>query len=131
MESTRQQKFARSIQKDLGDIFQRDGRDFFGNAFVTVTEVRITPDLSLARVNVSILQKSLRTNAMEMLRRAKPEIRKRLGMKLKDTIHHIPDLEFFLDESLDHVEKMDSIMKNINIPDQTKTNPEDYSEEID
>lgn len=131
MESTRQQKFSRSIQKDLGEIFQRGGRDFFGNAFVTVTGVRITPDLSIARVNVSILQKNLRTTALEMMRRAKPEIRKQLGMKLKDTIHHIPDLEFFLDESLDQVEKIDNIMKDIVIPDHTKTNPSDYSEEIE
>jgi ribosome-binding factor A len=55
MESKRQQKFGRQIQKDLSDIFQKEFRELFGNAMVTVTDVKVSPDLSVARVYLSFL----------------------------------------------------------------------------
>lgn len=130
MDSTRQQKFARTIQKDLGDILIHEGKGIYGNSFVTVTGVRVTPDLGIARVYVSILQANNREGILESIRKAKGEIRRMLGARMRNTIHHIPDLEFFLDESLDYVEKIDRVMKDIVVPKETKTNKKDYNEEI-
>lgn len=130
MDSTRQQKFARTIQKDLGDIFIHEGKSIYGNSFVTVTGVRVTPDLGIARVYISILQKNNREGTLESIRKAKGEIRRMIGIRMRNTIHHIPDLEFFLDESLDYVENIDRVMKDIVVPKETKTNKKDYNEEI-
>jgi ribosome-binding factor A len=115
MDTTRQLKYARLIQKELGDIFQKDGKSFYGSAFVTLTMVRVTPDLSIARAYVSVFK----DNKEEILRKLeshKSEIRKRLGDRIRNQARIIPDLEFFIDDSLDYAEKMDKIMRDIHIP---------------
>ena len=116
MESTRQQKFAKQIQREISEIFQKHGKDFYGNAFVTVTKVNVTPDLGLARINLSLFKQQEPDKILERIRKHKGEIRKHLGNKIKDTIHHIPDLDFYIDNSLDYVEKMDSVFNKIEIP---------------
>lgn len=117
MESTRQQKFARLIQREVSDIFSKHGKEFFGNAFVTITKVNVTPDLGLARINMSMFKQTEPQKILEQIQKHKGNIRKLLGIKIKNTIHHIPDLEFFVDSSLDYVEKMDNIFKHIEIPE--------------
>lgn len=116
MDSTRQHKFGRLIQKELGEIFQRDGKSFYGQNFVTITGVRITPDLSVARVQVSIFKAPKPEEVMNMIRDNTHEIRRELGKRIRNQARIIPALEFFLDDSLDYVDKMENIFKNINIP---------------
>ena len=116
MDSTRQQKFGRLIQKELGEIFQRDGKSFYGQNFVTITGVRVTPDLSVARVQISIFKASNPEEVMNMIRDNSHEIRRELGKRIRNQARIIPALEFFLDDSLDYVDKMENIFKNINIP---------------
>lgn len=129
MDSTRQQKFARQIQREIGDIFLKDGKDFYGNAFVTVTQVRVTSDLGEARIHLSMFKQQDPKALLEKIKKHKGEIRKLLGQKIKDTIHHIPDLLFFIDDSLDYADKINTVMKDIEIPAETKINPADYKEE--
>ncbi len=129
MESTRQHKFARQIQREMGDIFLKEGKHYFGNAFVTVTQVRVTPDLGEARIHLSLFNQPDPEGLLERIRKHKSEIRKLLGAKIKDTIHHIPDLHFFIDDSLDYADKINTVMKTITIPDETKINPGDYKPE--
>jgi len=115
MDSTRQLKYARLIQKEIGDLFQREGKNFFGSSFITVTNVRVTPDLSIARVFVS----AFRENGDEVLKKLNAhnrEIRKKLGERIRSQARIIPELEFFIDDSLDYAEKIDKIMKDIVIP---------------
>ena len=116
MDSTRQQKFGRLIQKELGEIFQRDGKNYYGQNFVTITGVRVTPDLSVARVQVSIFKAPKPEEVMNMIRENSHEIRRELGKRIRNQARIIPALEFFLDDSLDYVDKMENIFKNINIP---------------
>ena len=116
MDSTRQQKFSRLIQKELGDLFQRDGKSFYGQNFVTITNVRVTPDLSIARVHVSIFKASKPLDVMDMINKNSHEIRLKLGKRIHNQARIIPSLQFFLDDSLDYVDKMEDVFKKIVIP---------------
>lgn len=115
-ESIRQQKYGKLIQKDLGEIFQRDIKHLFNNDFITVTEVRMTPDLSLARVFVSMILTKDRLALMEKINEHKSEIRKTLGNKIAKQVRQVPDLNFFLDESLDNADKINRILSGLEIP---------------
>jgi ribosome-binding factor A len=115
MDSTRMQKYARLIQKEIGDIFLREGRNFFGGSFLTVTGVRVTPDLSIARVYVSTFHEK-GDDVLQKLHTHEREIRKLLGVRIRNQARIVPALEFFIDDSLDYAEKMNKIMKDIVIP---------------
>ena len=119
MDSTRQLKFARLIQKEIGDIFVKEGRNFYGSSFVTVTSVKITPDLSKARIHISVFQNK-GEEVLHKLHLHSHEIRKSLGERIRNQARIIPELEFFIDDSLDYAEKIDKIMKDIVIPPEGK-----------
>ena len=120
MDSTRQNKFARLIQKELAEVFQREGKKYFGNSFVTITRAKITPDLSIARIYLSIFKGKNPDEVVERLNERMHEIRGKLGNRIKSQARIIPSLEFFLDDSLDYVEKMENIFKNLHIPPEEK-----------
>ena len=115
MDSTRMQKYARLIQKEIGDIFQKEGRNFFGNSFLTVTGVKVTPDLSIARVYISTFHEK-GADVLDKLHAHEREIRKILGVRIRNQARIIPELQFFIDDSLDYAEKIDKIMKDLHIP---------------
>ncbi|HKR07526.1 MAG TPA: 30S ribosome-binding factor RbfA [Bacteroidia bacterium] len=116
MDSTRQNKFARLIQKEVAEIFQKEGSNFYGNSFVTVTKAKVTPDLSIARIYLSIFKDKDPNGVINHLKHQKHLIRKKLGNKIKNQARIIPELEFYLDDSLDYAEKIDNIMKDLHIP---------------
>ena len=113
MESTRQQKIARLIQKDLGAIFQQSSKELFNGAMITVTGVRVTKDLSIARISISIfpIGSSTKETIRDSIKENKTELRKRLGIKVKSQLRIIPDLDFFLDDSLDYIENIEKLLK--------------------
>ncbi len=115
MESTRQQKFARLIQKELSQLFLHDGPSIYGKAFVTITNVKATPDLSIARVYLSILAVPDREKAVDEINEATHKIRGLLGLRIKQQVRHIPQLVFFLDDSLDYAEKIERLLKEANV----------------
>ena len=114
--SVRQQKFSRLIQKELSDIFQRDQRGFLGNAFLTVMDVRVSPDLSVARVYISMVLVKDKQALIEKLDQHKKEIRKALGDRIRNQARIIPELAFFIDEVEEKAERMDEILKSLKIP---------------
>lgn len=116
MDSIRQQKYAKLIQKELGDIFQKEGRSWLGPHFITVTGAKVTPDLGLARVYLSVFKAPNPKEILKNLNTHKTEIRGALGRRIGKQARIIPDLEFFIDDSLDYAEKMDAIFKNLHIP---------------
>ncbi|MFN5346996.1 MAG: ribosome-binding factor A [Bacteroidota bacterium] len=120
MDSVRQQKYARLIQKELGEIFQREGRNWFGQNFITITSARVTPDLGLARIQLSMFKVAEPKLILKQLSIHKNEIRKALGLRIGKQARIIPELEFFHDDSLDYVEKIEKIFKNLNIPPEEK-----------
>lgn len=116
MDSVRQQKYAKLIQKELGELFQREGRNWYGPHFVTVTGVKITPDLALARVHLSVFKAPKPLEILKSLKKHKAEVRLQLGRRIGKQARIIPELEFFIDDSLDYADKMDAIFKNLHIP---------------
>lgn len=114
--TVRQQKFSRLIQKELSDIFQRDQRGFLGNAFVTLMDVKVSPDLSVARVYIGMALVKDKTALLERLELHKKEIRKALGERIRNQARIIPALAFYLDDTGDQAERMDNLIKNLNIP---------------
>ena len=113
MESKRQQKFAGVIQKDLAEIFQREGMNFLPNTLVTITKVRVTPDLAIARVFLSFFNNSNTGLALNTIKAHASEIRYKLGARIKNQARIVPQLEFFLDATNSYVERMDKIFDKI------------------
>ncbi len=111
MDSVRQQRINKLVQKELAEIFRSESRNLFGGAFITVTQVRVTPDLGLAKVYISIMATKDRDAIFKLVEDQKAPIRKRLGMAVGKQLRVVPDLNFYLDDSLDYAMKIDSLLK--------------------
>ncbi len=122
MESKRQQKFARVIQKDLGEIFQREGGTLLPGILITITRVRMTPDLALARVHISFFNSPDPASSLSSIRAQTREIRYKLGARIKDQVRAIPALEFFLDDTNEYAQRIDRIFDQIH---STQDKPEE------
>ncbi|HPB01701.1 MAG: 30S ribosome-binding factor RbfA [Bacteroidales bacterium] len=112
MDSIRQQKAARLIQKELAEIFLLDGKNMFGNAMITVTIVRLSPDMSIARVYLSLFGVKDKESLFQDIQIYTSEIRKLLGQRIGKQVRIIPELKFFIDDSLDYMEKIDNALKS-------------------
>ena len=117
MESKRQQKFAGVIQQDLAAIFQREGINYLPNTLITITKVRVTPDLAIARVFLSFFNNNNTPLALQTIKLHANEIRYKLGARIKDQVRIIPQLEFFIDDTSEYVERMDKIFDKISKED--------------
>jgi len=109
--STRQLKVAREIQKALAEIIRSRGMAAFGGAMVTVSEVRVSPDLSLAKVYVSIFPSAKAPEVMETLQGDVRTYRGELGKVVAKQFRIVPQLVFVLDSSLDYAEHIDDLLK--------------------
>ncbi|MGK6350548.1 30S ribosome-binding factor RbfA [Parapedobacter sp. DT-150] len=112
-ESKRQQRFAGVIQQDLGELFQREGSTWAPGAFITVTRVRVTPDLAIARVYLSFLDIKKAKENLAAIKAHAGEIRYKLGARIKHQARIVPQLEFFLDDTNEYVEHMDKLFDEI------------------
>jgi ribosome-binding factor A len=117
-ESKRQQKFSRMLKEELSTIFQRDLQHAFTNTFITITMVRVSPDLSIARVYLSFLstnnQKSV--DILDKIEEKNKTIRQFLAQRIGKAVRIIPHLQFFIDDSAEYAAKMDALFANLNIP---------------
>ena len=111
MESVRQQKVARLIQKELSEIFQHDGTTYSGGALLTITTVRVTSDLSIARIYLSIFGATDKNEVIKTLKAATKEIRYKLGQRVKLQLRIVPELNFLEDDTLDFIERIDELLK--------------------
>ena len=121
MESKRQQKVARQLQKDLSEIFQREVPHLFNGpsnpgAFITVTNVRISPDLSMARVYLSFLIAKNKEMLLETIQEKGKVIRQHLGDRVRHQLRIVPELTFFLDDTAEYADKMDKLFSGLDIP---------------
>lgn len=117
--TTRQQKYSKLIQKELSEIFLRDKRGILDNAFVTIADVRMSPDLSVARVYISMLLAKEKEKILANITSHKGEIRKSLGNRIGKQVRIIPELIFYKDEVEENASRLDELIKNLNIPPDT------------
>lgn len=114
--TVRQQKYCKLIQKELSDIFIRDKRGLLGNTFITIADVRISPDLSQAKVYLSMTLAKDKKAVLATLESHKSEIRKALGDRIRNQARIIPTLAFFIDEVEENAQRIEDLIKNLNIP---------------
>ncbi len=114
MESKRQQKFARVIQKELGEVFQREGSLYLPGVMITITQIRVTSDLSIAKVYLSFFKSNNPNQSLQSIQAQSREIRYKLGEKIRDQVRAVPVLNFFLDDTQEYTERMDKIFLQIN-----------------
>ena len=111
METTRQQKIAKQIQKDAADIFQKEGAQIVRGALVTVTAVRVSPDFSYAKIYVSIFPSEKARAVMGKLKENARGLRGELGHAMGKQLRIVPEIIFYLDSSLDYVEHIEELLK--------------------
>ena len=112
MESTRQKKVSRQLQKDLSEIFQLEGRTLFGTSFVSVTVVRVSTDLSVARAYLSIFGEGNKDELLVEINQMSYVIRKKLAARVRNQMRKVPELKFFLDDSVDYAQNIESLLKD-------------------
>lgn len=118
--TVRQQKYGKLIQKELSDIFLKNKKGILDNSFITIAEVRMSPDLSVARVYLSMMLAKDKQAILKNIQVHKSEIRKALGDRIRNQARIIPELVFFIDEVEDNAQRMDDLLKNLNIPKEKK-----------
>jgi len=111
MDTTRQNKIAKLIQKELAEIFLADGIPVY-DCMITVTQTKVTPDLSLARAYLSIFNAEDNEKVMNTVRKNSKDIRYRLAQKVKHQLRIVPQLSFFMDDSLDYLENIENLLKS-------------------
>ena len=111
MSTTRQNKVARLVQRDLSDIFQKNARSILPGKMVTVTTVRMSPDLSVAKTYLSIFPSNSLKEDLKKVKDHAGFIRRELGIRAKNQLRIIPELAFFVDDSLDYMENIDNLLK--------------------
>ena len=110
MDTTRQQKISRLIQKELRDMFQKQTAALHG-VLVSVSAVRISPDLSVCRGYLSIFPSERSAEILENINGNVRELRYELGRRLRYQLRIIPELKFFIDDSLDYIDHIDELLK--------------------
>jgi len=111
MESTRQKKVSRLVQKELGNYFQRGSYSLSPGRIITVTVVRISPDLSLAKVYLSIFPSENTEEVLQTFLDHRKTIRHELGKKIRHQLRAVPELAFFVDDTLDYVDNIENLLK--------------------
>ncbi len=116
METQRQHKYSKQILKDLAEIFQRNIKDNFRGVLVTLKEVKISPDLSIATIYVSVLPVAKGDEVMLVIEQNNKRIRGILGKVIGKHARIVPSLRFFLDNTEEDSSKMDTILGKLDIP---------------
>ena len=109
MESKRQAKIARYIQKELSEIFRRQTARM-GGVLVSVSQVRVTPDLSIAKAYLSIFPTDKSAQILDNIKAQAKTVRYELAQNVKEVLRKCPELQFYLDDSLDYAENIDRLL---------------------
>ena len=123
-EGKRQKQISGLIQEEVNAIFQRLGLSFVNGGMVSVSSVKITPDLLEARIYLSIYKVTDKKEVLKKIEDRLWEIKKELASRVKHQLRRIPELKVFLDDTLDHVFKMEEIFNKIKEEDEKKNENE-------
>ena len=122
METTRQQTIARLIQKELSDIFQRQTQGLHG-VLVSVSAVRVSPDLSIAKGYLSIFPSERGQEILQNINGNARTLRFELGTRVRHQLRIIPELKFFLDDTLDYLDHIDALLAETQPAQTAEANP--------
>jgi ribosome-binding factor A len=111
MDSTRLAKVSRQIQKDLNEIFQRQSQSLFQGRMITATIVRVSPDIGVAKVFLSVFPSSKAEETLTIVTENVKTIRHELAQRVKQQFRIVPELIFYIDDSLDYIENIDRLLK--------------------
>lgn len=111
MDSVRQSKIARLLQKELANYFQAESRNLLPGKLITVTAVRVSPDLGIAKVYLSIYPHKPEEDVIEQITVHSRQIRNTLGQHIRHQVRVIPELAFYIDDSMDYVERIEKLLK--------------------
>lgn len=129
MESKRQQKFSRLLQRELAEIFQREVTHFFQGNYISVSVVRVSPDLGVAKVYLSLVLPGDSKAVLAQVRENTKAVRTALAQRIKKQVRVIPELVFFLDDSAEYAAKMDKIISDLHIPPAEENQGEEEGKE--
>lgn len=124
-EGKRQKQVGGLIQEEINTIFQRLGLAFVNGGMVSVSSVKITPDLLEARIYLSIYNAADKTEVLKKIEDRQWEIKKELAASVKHQLRRMPELKFFLDDTLDHVFRMEELFDKIKKEDEGKKEGEE------
>ena len=119
-EGKRQKQVGKQIMEELSDILQREGVNIIDGGMVSISKVMVTPDLLEARVYLSLFQIKDQAALMHQIKERTWDLRKQLGARLKNQLRRVPELQFFNDDTLDYVFKMEEIFKKIKEEDEAR-----------
>lgn len=111
MESERLKRLASVLQQDLAEIFIAIGQKYFKGVLLSVTKVKVSPDLSVARVYISIFPMENKELAMETIEKHKGEIKHSVSKRNRHQLRKMPELFFYLDDSLDYEDNIDRLLR--------------------
>lgn len=128
MQSTRLQKISRLLQKELSEIFRLETAKL-GNVLVSVSAVRVSPDLSIARVHLSIFPSERGEEIVKNVNANEHQLRYALAQRVRYQLRKTPELVFYIDDSLDYIEHIDSLLYPNGKPAEKATDNDDDSTE--
>jgi len=126
-EGKRQKQISGLIQEDINLIFQRLGLNMINGGMVSISSVKVTPDLLEARIYVSVFNAADNQNVLTKIQERAWEIKKELAARVKNQLRRIPELKFFLDDTLDHAFKMEELFKQIKSDENKESTEGDQS----
>jgi ribosome-binding factor A len=110
--STRQNKLSRFVQREMAEIFLQLNKSKYHGKLISVTVVRVTKDLSIARIYLSIYPSEFSKEILSDIQLNSKSIRGELGRRIGKSVRVIPELEFFIDDSLDYIDHIDDLLHN-------------------
>ncbi|MFM7770291.1 MAG: 30S ribosome-binding factor RbfA, partial [Bacteroidota bacterium] len=111
MASVRLEKFASLMKRELAMLFQQNSRNWVEGLMVTITQVRVAPDLSLAKVYISVFPSEKKEIALKGLKSNHSAVKRELGLKVGKQMRKVPELQYYIDDSLDYFETIDNLLK--------------------
>ncbi len=118
MSGKRTDKLARQIQRDLSEIFNSLSTKLFENAFITIMEVRISADLGIAKVYIGVMNYPKKQELLELIQFHNPLIRKMLSDKIRNQVRKIPNLQVYIDTTLDNAEHIEKLLEKIKLDEE-------------
>lgn len=124
-EGKRQKQVSGLIQEEINLIFQRMGLNMINGGMVSISSVKITPDLLEARIYLSVFNAADNQSVLKKIEDRAWEVKKELAARVRNQLRRIPEIKFFLDDTLDHVFKMEELFKQIKTDESKGSGEED------